>query len=260
MEPMVRTVGFVGSTWREMRCCSVPTRSAAATTGSAVRWGYAAWPGRPRTVIDSASDARARPTRRCPCRPTGSLLARLQHQHQWQRPTRLLQRPGHGERRGEVHVVAAGVHHAARRAPLHVGPLLDRQGIHLGPQRHGWTVRRPDPDDRAAHLEGVGVHAEGGERGGRRVVLVAAEPRLGVQPPAQLDGVGQVCSEPLEQGEMQVGPGEALHARDVSHFGWSSVIPVESEVPGHTRTRRGISALSAVAFLADADGERRSSR
>lgn len=57
IEPTVRTVGFVGSTWREIRCWRVPIRSAAATTGSAVRCGYAACPGRPLTTIVNSSAA-----------------------------------------------------------------------------------------------------------------------------------------------------------------------------------------------------------
>ena len=48
------------------------------------------------------------------------------------------ERGGGGEQDGGVGVVAAGVHHPrALRPPRQVGRLLQRQRIHIGPQRDG---------------------------------------------------------------------------------------------------------------------------
>lgn len=47
------TADSKGLVSRATSACSAPTPAAAATTGSAVRWGMAAWPPRPRTVASN---------------------------------------------------------------------------------------------------------------------------------------------------------------------------------------------------------------
>ena len=58
IEPTVITAGSIGSVRREMICCRAVMTEAAATTGSAVAWGYAPCPPRPRiTKVNSSDEA-----------------------------------------------------------------------------------------------------------------------------------------------------------------------------------------------------------
>ena len=115
------------------------------------------------------------------------------------------------EQCGRVAVVAAGVHPAGVGAGVgEAGPLLDRQGVDVGPEGDAREGHVADPGDgrrrRVGHA-GDELDPEPGQLGADqlgRLVLGVSELRDAVQPVAQLDRRGE-C-----RGHGGVGDGHGL--------------------------------------------------
>ena len=107
----------------------------------------------------------------------------------------LRQQVSQRQRDGQVHVVAASLHHArADRAIGEPGPLLDRQPVHVGPHQHALArtlaaqgAHHAGPGHTGCDLEPevaevIGDHA-------RRVDFLEGQLRLGMEVPAPSEEV-----------------------------------------------------------------------
>ena len=112
---------------------------------------------------------------------------------------------GRREQHGRVPVVAAGVHHPGRGAgPLGAGGLLDRQGVHVGPQPE---AARPvaahqapdDPGAADAPLDFIAPALELVGHQGGGAVLLERELGMAVDVATQADELARTLGEGMQE-------------------------------------------------------------
>ena len=140
-----------------------------------------------------------------PHRPLCQLLRRLKQQThpEWQLfpgP----QQPCHTKSDAGVQVMAAGVHHPLTGGGKgETGALLHRQGIHIHPQTNRGAIQRTgfchNPRASYALLNAPAAGPQLSSHQGCRLMLLAAELRVGMQMSAQLDQLGQGLIQAVQQ-------------------------------------------------------------